>query len=122
MCQVVLAIAVMVAQALPAPAALTCLFDSSQRLSGEQACCRHMPPACGSEKKQSSADCCVKTTGTDPQAASPELLTLDNTLASNDVLIPFIAGVNLHRFGGGAEWSQTHPPGPDLSETTHLRI
>jgi hypothetical protein len=120
--QVVFAITVMVAQVLPAPSAMTCLLRFTQGF-GAHACCRQMARMCGAGSKTSSAGCCArKTDDADPKAISPRPLDLDHELASFGPPIPFAGGVNLRRAGGVAEWLQTHPPGPDLSESTHLRI
>ena len=121
--QVVLAIAVMAAQVLPSPSAMTCFLQLSLGFGAERACCRHMPSTCGAESKPSSAGCCVrKTDGADLQAISPEPLYLDRDLASIGSSVPFVGEMDQHHAGGVAGWLQTHPPGPDLSETTHLRI
>ena len=121
--QVVLAITVMVAQALPAPAAMTCLLRISQGFGAEHSCCRHMRSICGNESKSSSAGCCVrKTDGGDLQAISPKPFSFDHEMASIGPAIPFDGGMNLHRADGVSEWLQAHPPGPDSSLTTHLRI
>ncbi len=121
--QVVLAITVMVAQVLPAPSAMTCLLRFAQGFGAEHACCRHMPSNCGNGSKSSSAGCCVqKSDGRDLQAISPKPFSFEHEMASVGSPIPFNGGVNLHRADGVAEWLQTHPPGPDPSLTTHLRI
>jgi hypothetical protein len=123
LCQVVLVITVMVAQALPASSEMTCLLGLSKGLRAKPVCCRHMPAACGSESNRSSAGCCVRKDFEDhPQAIAPKPLSLDHDLTSIGLPISFIADVNLRRAGGVSDWLRTPPPGPDLSKTTHLRI
>ena len=123
--QVVLAITLLVVQVFPSPSAVTCLLRIAPGWGlAEHACCRHMPPTCGAENKPSSVGCCAqKTEESNLQATAPKPFSFDDDVAALlGPTVPFTAELKPNLAGGITDWTQVHPPGPDLSRITPLRI
>jgi hypothetical protein len=81
-----------------------------------------MTMICGIASKSSMNCCARKTDRDDQQAASQKKTAGDDAKADAEVRLAIFAQIDSRRSSRSVDWSRVHPPGPDLSETTHLRI
>lgn len=119
--QFVLAIAVLIA--MPSPTVLACFAEGPGGVSASHLCCKHMRMSCGSGSMSDSQRCCVRATGaSQSEAMPPDPYSLEKGISGRISELPLDASASLSQSSRLMEWSQTHPPGPDLSGSTHLRI
>jgi hypothetical protein len=119
--QFVLAIAVLLA--LPAPTAIACFIGASHGATAAHECCVKMETICGTASKSDSMGCCVRhVVSRQAEAISPKPFSLADAATHTGISIPIATGLSLRRASQFADWAQAHPPGPDLSALTPLRI
>jgi len=119
--QFVLAIAVLIA--MPSPMVMACFAGGSGGVSASHSCCKQMRMTCGSGRMSDSQRCCVRTTGvSQSQAMPPDPYSLEKGINGRVSDLPLDVRASLSHASRLMEWSQTHPPGPDISGSTHLRI
>ena len=119
--QLVLAIAVLIA--LPSPTVMACFAGGTGGFSASHSCCKRMQMSCTSGSMSDSQRCCVRATGaSQSEAMPPDPYSIEKGINGRVSELPLDVSASLSQASRLMEWSQTHPPGPDLSGSTHLRI